>query len=541
MGVTDPLREVILPRLDMVKKVGAGFAARCPAHEDKSPSLSLGYGSKQPVVLNCHARCDSGDILKAIGLEWKDLSEPREAKGDGDTWTPAGPAVAVYDYTDEHGNIAYQVCRTSTKDFRQRRPDPAKKSGWSWNLDGVERTIYRLPKVVAAVKEGREVWVCEGEKDVHALESAGMVATCNSGGAGKWAPEFAEYFQGAAVVRIVADRDEPGRAHARLVFDALRPLVDLVEIYEAPGHKDIADHLAHGLGLHELEQTATTEDESGPELAPDLWEFIAEGDDAYDWLVPDVLERGDRFMLTGHEGLGKSVLCRQLVVQLAAGIHPFAPDIIDPLRVLVVDCENSVRQNRRHYGALAGLSVTKGRRVPDGMLRLIHRPEGIDLTRDADAAWLLERVHAHRPDVIYIGSFYRLHCADVNDESAARKVISALDAARVSGNGCALLMEAHAGHGHADGKRMLRPAGASLLMRWPEFGFGLRRAPECPKDEPRPSLVDLESWRGPRDERDWPASFRHGRSGEWPWMPETGPKSNLDPLSAAALSTKKEN
>jgi len=539
MAVIDPLREVILPKLEMVKKVGAGFAARCPAHEDRAPSLSLGYGTKQPVVMNCHAGCDSDDILKAIGLEWKDLSEPREDRPlDGDSWTPAGPAIAIYDYTDADGKLLYQVCRTAMKDFRQRRPDPAKKSGWSWNLQGVSRTIYRLPKVVAAVKDGGEVWIAEGEKDVHALEAAGLVATCNSGGAGKWLPEFSEVFAGAVTVRIVADRDDPGRDHARMIFEQLRPLVDLVEIYEAPKHKDIAAHLGAGMGLHELDQTATTEDTSQPELAPDLWEFIAAGEDSYDWLVDEVLERGDRFMLTGHEGLGKSVLCRQLGVQFAAGVHPFREgETFQPLRVLVVDCENSPRQNRRHYGDLAGLSVAKGRRVPDGGLRLIHRPEGIDLTRETDAAWLLERVRAHRPDVMYIGSFYRLHNADVNDEKAARTVVSVLDRCRGIGDGVALLMEAHAGHGMADGKRMLRPAGASLLMRWPEFGFGIRRAKECDPSDPRPRLVDLEPWRGARDERAWPAGFRHGRPGEWPWMPEVhGPKSNLGGLSADSLS-----
>lgn len=539
MGVMDPLREVILPKLDMVKKAGAGFQARCPAHEDRAPSLSLGYGSKQPVVLNCHAGCDSEDILKAIGLEWKDLSTPREDRpADGDTWTPAGPAIAIYDYTDADGKLLYQVCRTATKDFRQRRPDPAKKSGWAWNLNGVSRTLYRLPKVIDAVKSGREVWLCEGEKDVHALEAVGMTATCNSGGAGKWSPEFTEYFQGAAVVRIVADADDAGRKHARMVFEALSHVVELVEIYESPKHKDAAAHLGAGLELHELEQTATTEDTSEPVLAPDLWEFLAEGDDAYDWLVPDVLERGDRLMITGAEGLGKSVWCRQLCVQLAAGIHPFQPGTVDPVRVLVVDCENSTRQNRRHYGILGGLSISKGRRVPDGGLRLIHRPEGIDLTRGDDAEWLLERVRAHRPDVLYIGPFYRLHNADINDEVAARKTVSVLDAARTVGDGCVLLMEAHAGHGQNGSQRALRPVGSSLLLRWPEFGFGLRRAKECDPADARPSLVDLEAWRGARDERDWPTSFRHGRRGDWPWMPEMFKTagSSLGALSADALS-----
>ena len=54
------------------------------------------------------------------------------------------------------------------------------------------------------------IYICEGEKDVEALERAGCAATCNAGGAGKWRPEYSEALAGANVI-IVADRDEPGR------------------------------------------------------------------------------------------------------------------------------------------------------------------------------------------------------------------------------------------------------------------------------------------------------------------------------------------
>src|SRR5688500_20181519 len=81
MGVTDALREIVLPKLERVQKTADGFMARCPAHEDNSPSLSLGYGTKHPVIFNCHAGCDPDDILKAMGLEWMDLTAPKESTG----------------------------------------------------------------------------------------------------------------------------------------------------------------------------------------------------------------------------------------------------------------------------------------------------------------------------------------------------------------------------------------------------------------------------------------------------------------------------
>lgn len=535
MGVTDVLREIVLPKLDRVQKTADGFQSRCPAHEDNLPSLSLGYGTKHPVIFKCHAGCDPDDILKALGLEWKDLSAPKDEQQKR---RGKSSIIATYDYTDEAGAMIFQVCRLEPKSFRQRRPAP--NGEWIWSLKGTRTVLYRLPKVIEAVNAGELVWIVEGEKDVHAMESRlDVTATCNPGGAGMgWRDEYSEVFRDAAVA-IVSDADEYGRAHARKVMASLVKAGAEVTVYESPTHKDMADHLGAGHGLQELVETRVSGDETVPVLAPDLWEFIAAGDDTYDWLVPNVLERGDRLMITGAEGLGKSVWCRQLCVQLAAGIHPFDDgEWVEPMKVLVVDCENSTRQNRRHYGRLAAVSVKKGRRVPAGNLRLIHRPEGIDLTRGADAEWLLERVHAHKPDVLYIGPFYRLHNSDINDETAARKTVSVLDAARTMGNGCVLLMEAHAGHGQNGSQRALRPVGSSLLLRWPEFGFGLRRAKECDPADARPSLVDLESWRGARDERDWPASFRHGRDGDWPWLPESAvrPRPNLGSASADALS-----
>ena len=94
-----------------------------------------------------------------------------------------------------------------------------------------------------------------------------------------------------------------------------------------------------------------------------------------------ILERGDRLVWTGFEGLGKSVTMRQLAIGAAAGIHPFTSDPATPRKVLWIDCENSERQGRRHFRKLERVTVAKGRRVPDGGMRLIHRPEGIDLTQ----------------------------------------------------------------------------------------------------------------------------------------------------------------
>lgn len=241
-------------------------------------------------------------------------------------------------------------------------------------------------------------------------------------------------------------------------------------------------------------------------------EFLAV-DDVYDWLVPGLLEKTDRLMLTGPEGGGKSMLIRQIAVCVASGLHPFRIEPIDPHLVLVVDCENGpalVRRRLRHLVQCAG---GYGVSSDDMLLWIETRPEGLDLLRAEDARWLLKRVEQIRPSLLCIGPVYKLHSANPNEEEPARKVAKVLDQVRAMG--CALVIETHAGHGSGMlAHRPVRPAGASLWLRWPEFGYGLRLADDDLAAQER--RMDLVAWRGPRDEREWPKQLVAGEP--WPWV-----------------------
>lgn len=65
--------EIILSRLDGVRRSGSGHIARCPGHEDRSASLSVDVGSDGRVLLHCFAGCPTADVLAAMGLELADL------------------------------------------------------------------------------------------------------------------------------------------------------------------------------------------------------------------------------------------------------------------------------------------------------------------------------------------------------------------------------------------------------------------------------------------------------------------------------------
>lgn len=230
-------------------------------------------------------------------------------------------------------------------------------------------------------------------------------------------------------------------------------------------------------------------------------ELLAGDDtDDYDWIIPGLLERQDRLILTGGEGKGKSTLLRQLAIQTAAGIHPFTGELMPPIRVLYVDCENSRRQVRRKTRAMRAQA---GARLDPDRLRMSIRVEGLDLTQTQDVAWLERHVAATRPDLLITGPIYKLANGDPTEEKSAKPVAMALDRIRAH-HRCAVALEAHAPKALGGSrKRAHEPYGWSGWLRWPEFGLWLG-------DD-----GDLEHWRGMRDERDWPTLLQRG--GAWPW------------------------
>jgi hypothetical protein len=65
---------LLLDRLEGVRQAGEGrWLARCPSHEDRSPSLSIRETGDGTVLIHDFAGCSPADILAAVGLELKDL------------------------------------------------------------------------------------------------------------------------------------------------------------------------------------------------------------------------------------------------------------------------------------------------------------------------------------------------------------------------------------------------------------------------------------------------------------------------------------
>ena len=211
---------------------------------------------------------------------------------------------------------------------------------------------------------------------------------------------------------------------------------------------------AHGLTERAVREAEAVRDSGQADdvTTPTIGEFMAvpEEDDEYDWVVPGLLERGDRMVLTGTEGAGKSTLFRQIAVTVAAGLHPFTQAPIQPCRVLVIDCENGPAHTRRKLRPLLIQASAEGYPVKDTNMWLEIRPEGLDLARDKDVSWLLRRVAAIGPDIVLLGPLYRLAPRALNDDSDAAPVIATLNMIRE--RGACVLLEAHAGHALGTGR-----------------------------------------------------------------------------------------
>jgi hypothetical protein len=240
---------------------GGALRTRGICHGGDSPgTVAIRRGNNGGVLIHCH-KCDgNAEFLEAIGWTEADLFDEPLQRNDfqcpaDNEWIPCEKdghkRVAQYLYEDERGQLVHGVVRCDRKDFWQWRPDDSTKSGRRWKLNDDQgkrlvRTVpYRLRQILAAIAEGKVIWVCEGEKDAHALLERGLEATCNAAGAGRWTAEHAAFFKGADVT-VVADRDEPGELHARAVVASLMDLANSIYVVQAKSGKDAADHFAAG-------------------------------------------------------------------------------------------------------------------------------------------------------------------------------------------------------------------------------------------------------------------------------------------------------
>ena len=352
MSVATFTAESVAERLNG-KKTTSGWQAHCPAHEDRNASLSISQGADGRVLMHCHAGCSFDAITTAMGISPGDLFPAKP-----EPMTGGQPRlVAAYEYTNAQGELLFQVCLYDPKGFRQRRPDGA--GGWIWNMEGVERVLYRLPKVLEAKAQGCTVYIVEGEKDVAAIEALGLYATCNSGGAGKWSDSYTTALAGAEVV-IIPDRDEPGRKHAAAVSQALVARAKSVRVVELPDRgtrrvKDAADWISAGGTTAELaELVGAAISQKAQVLEPAVLNGLTPLASLPNPLPEKVnpaalfkngwLRKGGGAFLIAPSGQGKSTWTIQAAILWAMGKPAFGIEPVRPLQIVIVQAEDDVEE-----------------------------------------------------------------------------------------------------------------------------------------------------------------------------------------------------
>lgn len=391
----------------------AGYhMAQCPAHEDRQASLSVKRGTDDRVLLHCHAGCDPAEIVAQLGLTLGDLFEKDTRKEE-----TKPSKVAEYWYYDADGTPLFVKERYVPKTFRVRR------ASGEYGLGDTPRVLYRLPEVVAAVKDGRTIWIVEGEKDADRLAELGEVGTCNFDGAAKddqrpkWRGEYNRYLAGAARIVVVPDRDPPGRSHAAAIIRSLTGgAVRHLEVLEPAAGNDLSDHLGAGLALADLVPPAPDPEESStpdePSTRRDAIAARLVGGGSFVLDAPEgvlsvwgeeeqvLWARGESLLLVGPPGVGKTTLSGQLLrARLGADKSllgwPVAPTVSRVLYLAMDRPPQIARSMRRVFRE-------EDRDLLDERLLVWRGPPEVDMARDTGL--LLEMAEAADADTVFVDS-----------------------------------------------------------------------------------------------------------------------------------------
>jgi hypothetical protein len=117
------------------------WLSRCPAHADKRPSLSIAEGRKHPVVFKCmSAGCTQDEVLRAMGLTWRDLLGDR-------------PQMS----REVSGRLQDQQMLYTLRDLRRAlvSPSGAHLAEKQWRLEQLLAALFRREAVIRKRLFGR--------------------------------------------------------------------------------------------------------------------------------------------------------------------------------------------------------------------------------------------------------------------------------------------------------------------------------------------------------------------------------------------------
>jgi len=395
--VFPPQLERVLGRLSGVRKSLKGWTARCPSHDDRTPSLSIGLGKDGQVVLHCFAGCPFASIVQALGLQASDLfpvdaaASPRQKETTRHILSLLDLAQAKklpWKFLCNLGIIEesrglripyYTLDGAPAPRYRIRTASIAKEGSW-WNKGPGDITPYGLERLQEARQAGFLVLV-EGESDCWTLWYQHFPALGLPGA------EMANKLQVehlAGIERLYVVR-EPDAAGTRFVEDIASLLTTwgwqgTASVVSLPDAKDpnelhqrdwkgfraaFQQALDQAQPLYHLEPVPPEPEPAASPVFPALVTLeglLAEPYAKAHWTIPDLLPEG-LLLLGGKPKQGKSWLALALALTIAAGGSLFDTYQAANGEVLFLGLEDTERRLQARSRQLLGAMPT----VPSGL------------------------------------------------------------------------------------------------------------------------------------------------------------------------------
>jgi hypothetical protein len=463
---------------------GKGWTARCPAHDDKHPSLSITSAENGKPLVRCHAGCTQEAVLEALrarGL-WSTGLNGHD-RGASPSAIPSacgqlGPYPDFWDYYDTRGRHVLRVCRWDVEGKKEIRPLSLQPSGaWDWKQLPPGRPLYRLPELMR--DETRRVLVVEGEKTAERAATLlpNYVVTTWSGGANA-AGKTSWVSISHRDVTLLPDNDAPGT-------DAMDEVAKILKTQGCTIRRvnpaDISLDLPVGWDVADIHPDQDFDEEHLRRIVADA-PTIHSGVHALNlrqaadivnspipaaWLLRPYLEELCLALLYGELGTLKSFVTLDMLLSIAAGKAWGGSSFrCKPRPVVYVSAEGKGLNKRlQAWGLYHGVDLRK--------LPFYAIEHAIDLSRIEGLASLVTAIETLgiQPAVVGIDTLSRNAGAlDENSTADMAGFVNALDLHLRQRLRCTVLLVHHTGHGAKD-----RARGSYSLMANTDANYRLER------------------------------------------------------------------
>lgn len=453
-------------RLVKARRTGAGWSACCPAHEDRTPSLSINDG-ESGVVVRCHAGCTQDAVLMALESQGIDIRRPK-TNGHADVSLllsleslSAAKGITLETLRENgvedapQGGVAFQYYaaggeRAGVK-YRKYLGGGSDR-GFTWER-GSKPCLYGLWRLERDFANDGRVILCEGETDALTLWQHGYTALALPG-ANMWKDEYAQLFPEGAKIYVILEPDQGGRVvEADIAESPLRTRAHFIRMNEAvkdPSALHLADASAFVDAFDRLVASAEpVEKKKEPRIVLRSAATIMAERKETDWLIDDTLEKRVIALMVGARGSLKSFVALDWLMRLA----------VEGRGVVALSAEGDGLGRRIE----AWHQMFAPKVEPDD-LRLVAMERSISLCLADVRAELCQAIDALKwaPEVLLIDTLSKYSSGlDENENSEVRDFLEALSTSFRNVYGCTVLLVAHTGYAASERIRGASSFGAN--------------------------------------------------------------------------------